>query len=127
MNLHAIAAPLIGAVNPFVSASVEISTGYTTQGDGKRVPSYAAPVTVSAQVQPTSTSDIRQMEALNIQNVERSIYLNGHVDGLVRSENKGGDKITIATGPNPGVYLVTHVFEAWPDWTKVGVTLQNGA
>lgn len=127
MNLHAVVAPAIGAVNPFVAATVKVSTGYTIAGDGTQQPTYADPVTVQAQVQPLSTSDVRHIEALNIQNVERAIYLNGHVDGLVRSQNKGGDLITISSGPNPGTYLVTHVFEAWPDWVKAGVILQNGS
>jgi hypothetical protein len=127
VNLHAIAAPAVGTINPFVDATVAVSTGYTTAPDGTQQPAYAAPVTVQAQIQPLSTSDIRHIEALNLQNVHRAIYLNGHVDGLVRAQNKGGDLITIGSGPNPGTYLVTHVFEAWPDWVKAGVTMQNGS
>jgi hypothetical protein len=127
MNLHAIASQIIGIVNPNVTASVQVSTGATTAPDGNQTPTYATPVDVPAQVQPLTTGDIRQLDSLNIQGVERAIYLNGHVDGLVRAQRKGGDLVTITDGPNPGIYLVTVVLEAWPDWVKVGVTLQNGA
>ena len=123
MNLHGIVAPIIGAVNPLVEASIEVSTGNTTSADGTRVPKYAKAVKVMVQVQPLTGGDLRQMEGLNLQGDYQGIYINGHVDGLVRLENKGGDKITLSTG----VYLVTTVLETWPDWTKVAATMQNGS
>lgn len=129
MNLHAIANGAITAVNPNVVASVLVSKGYAlpTGGDGTQTPAYADPIAVQAQVQPLSTADIRKVEALNIQSVQRSICLYGAFDGIVRPMLKGGDLITIGSGPNPGVYLVTVNFEAWPDWCKVGCTMQNGS
>jgi len=76
------------------------------------------------QVQSLTYTDLTQIDGLNIQGVRRAIYINGEVDGLVRSENKGGD---IITTPNGEVWLVVLVLEYWPDWTKCVVTLQNGA
>ena len=67
------------------------------------------------------------MEGLNQQGDQIAFYLNGEVDGLVRQRNKGGDLITISTGPLAGVYLVTLVLEQWNDWCKVAATLQNGS
>lgn len=127
MNIHAIANGAITAVNPNVVASVLVSNGYTQAPDGQQIPAYFDPIAVQAQVQPLSTADIRKVEALNIQAVQRSIYLYGAFDGIVRPMLKGGDLVTIGTGPNPGIYLITVNFEAWPDWCKVGCTMQNGS
>lgn len=125
MNLHGIVAPLIGVVNPHIALSIQVSTGSTDTDDGKQTPTYAAPVTVLGQVQALQYRDIVQMDALNLQGTRRAIYINGRVDGLVRSENKGGDLITIVGGVNAGVWLVALVAEAWPDWTKALCTLQD--
>lgn len=107
--------------------SIQVSTGNTTAADGKRVPTFAAPVVKSAQVQPLSYDDIKHLDGLNIQGTRRAIFINGRVDGLVRVSNKGGDLITIASGVNAGVWLVAVVSEQWPDWCKALVTLQDGA
>lgn len=121
MNLHKIVSPLIGAVNPHVKAMIEVSTGNTTAADGTRVPSFAKAVAVEVQVQPITGGELRQLEGLNLQGEFTGIYLNGHIDGLVRQDNKGGDRITL---PDGKVYLVTTVLEDWPDWMKVAVTRQ---
>lgn len=127
MNLHGIVSGAIGMINPLIPISVQISTGSTTAASGKRAPSYANPVTLQGQVQPLSSKDLRQLDALNIQGSERAIYVNGILNGVVRFNQKGGDLITIVGGVNAGVWLVTTVLEQWPDWVKVAVTLQNGA
>jgi hypothetical protein len=189
MNLHGIASGAVGIVNPMVPVEVRVSTGATTLDDGRRVPTYAATVAGLGQVQPLSTGDIRQLDSLNIQGVERAIYLSGAVSGLVRAERKGGDIVRVQGGAFTGsiaggvltvesvasgrlavgdeiagsgvaagtrivdlgsgsggigtyeldteqtvasvamtagaVWLVNVVLEQWPDWAKVGVTLQN--
>lgn len=124
MNLHGIVAGYVGAVNPQVPISVQISTGSTTDADGKRVPTYADPATYIAQIQALEAGELRQLEALNIQGIKRAIYVNGRVDGLVRSQNKGGDLVTFGDG---AVWLIVLVLEYWPGWCKFAVTLQNGA
>lgn len=124
MNLHGIVSGAIGTINPNVTVSIEVSTGTTMLDDGTRVPKYASPVTVLAQIQPLTGGDLRQLESLNLQGDFQGIYISGNIDGLVRADNKGGDKITF---PDGRVYLVTTVLESWPDWTKCAVTLQNGA
>jgi hypothetical protein len=119
---------VIDAVNPRVAATLRTSTGATQNADFSRTPTYAAPVTVMAQVQPLTTGDLRKLDALNIQGVNRAIYIEGAVNGLVRVTGQGGDLITIpAPGPNAGVYLVKAVLEAWPNWAKCAVVLQDGS
>lgn len=126
MNLHGLAAGLVGAVNPFVTATLQVSTGYMTDAAGKQTPTYAAPATVSVQVQALTYKDLQQLDGLNLQGTRRAIYIAGVVQGLVRATRQGGDLITITSGESAGVWLVAQVIEAWPDWTKVAVTLQDG-
>lgn len=126
MNLHAIAAPFIGAINPNIPAILQKSAGSTTSADGKRTPLFSYQ-NVIAQVQPMSSGDLRQTEGLNLNGTKRSIYLYGESNSVERVTSKGGDLVTIATGANAGIWLVATELEQWPDWVKVAVTLQNGS
>ncbi len=122
MNLHSLVSGVIGAVNPNVSATIKIGTGYSTLPSGKQVPAYAAPVTVTAQVQDLNQRDIQHLASLNVQGSQKVLYLNGSLSGLVRPLGKGGDLVVVGSD----TWLVTAVLEQWPDWAKVSVTLQNG-
>lgn len=77
------------------------------------------------QLQPLSYGNLRQVEGLNLGGVSQRIYLEGQVDSIVRSKNKGGDLLTIPEGPSRGVYLINVIFEQWPDWVAAGITLQS--
>jgi hypothetical protein len=123
VNLHAIVSGAVGSVNPLVNISIQRSNGSTTNVDGTRVPSYAAAVTVQAQVQPLSAGDLQQIEGLNIQGEKRAVYINGRTDGLIRQDQKGGDLITF----NSQIWLNVHVLEYWPDWCKFIITRQDGS
>ena len=132
MNLHGLVIGQINAVNPSIPAVLKVSTGNTIADDGKPTPTYAAPVTISAQVQALTYKDIQQIDGLNLNGTRRAIYAYGQIDGLVRSTNKGGDLITVASGVHAGTWLVAMVLEQWGDglsaaWVKVAATLQNGA
>lgn len=125
MNLHGLASPLISIVNPKTPAGVRLSSGWTTQPNGARIPAYSAELSVLGQVQPMTYRDIQQVDGLNLQGTRVGIYLYGQLDGLVRSLGKGGDLVIIRVGVHAGVYLVATVLEQWPDWVKVAATLQN--
>lgn len=191
MDLHGIVSGAIGAVNPLVPATVQISSGSVVGPSGKRTPTYDTPgelvgsiaalvltvtavtagrlsigqtvvgavsgtkivslgsgtggvgtylvnktqtltsrvltttLSVPAQVQAMTFKDLEQVDGLNLNGTRRSIYFEGKLDGIVRSENKGGDLITLSDGPNAGTWLVAMVLEQWPDWVKVAVTLQQ--
>jgi hypothetical protein len=122
MNLNRLAAGIVGAVNPQVSISVQLSTGSTTNPDGTQTPTYTTS-TATGQVQPLGSQDLRRLDGLNIQGVTAKVYLNGDFEGVFRVLGKGGDLLTF----NGQTYLVTAVLERWPDWTCVGVTMQLGA
>ncbi|HEV2540197.1 MAG TPA: hypothetical protein VGU03_10870 [Frateuria sp.] len=120
MNLHGIAAGAVGTVNPFISAQVFPSTGYTTAPDGSRVPGYAAPVTVAIQKQEMSFKDLQHVDGLNLQGIFCSVYLAGAIYGVDRGTARGGDKFVFAGQ----TWLVVAVPEQWPDWCRVILCLQ---
>ena len=126
MNLHAIVSPYVSVVNPPLTVTVLFSTGSAIGADGARTPTYAAPVTMRAQVQAMSSRDLRQVEGLNLQGSMSAIYLMGDVEGIVRPLAKGGDLITF---PDGSVYLVVIALENWGAtpaemWSKVAAQLQ---
>lgn len=122
MNLHAVVSGAVGAINPNVTGTVKASAGYTTLPTGRQMPAYAAPYDALMQVQPLSASDIKFLDALSIMSTERSVYLNGVIQGINRAELKGGDVLTILGK----TWYVTSVIEPWntAGWCKVGVTQQ---
>ena len=127
MNLHSIVAPLIAAVNPPLPCSLQKSNGYTVNDDGTQVPSYDAPISIQVQCQALQYNDIAQLNGLNIQGRRLAMYIYGNWEGLVRSESKGGDLITL---PDCSVWLCALVLEPWAQsagWTKIAATLQNGS
>lgn len=126
MNLHGIVAPYVGAVNPQILVSVQVSTGNAVSADFTPVPSYADPVQLLGQVQPITSRDLAQLEGINLGGVKWKIYLNGEIDGVVRPEKKGGDLVTIPTGPHQGVWLTVAILEQWPDWCAAAIVQQNG-
>ncbi len=127
MNLHSIVSPLISAVNPPVTATLQASTGYTTSPDGRRVPAYATPVTLIVQKQPLQSTDLQQIAGLNITGTKCKLYLSGSWQGVIRATQEGGDLVTL---PDASVWLVVMVLEDWAKqdgWTSVACVLQDGS
>ena len=50
MNLHQLAAPMIGAVNPFFPVQLQISMGASIQTDGSEAPGYETPGNIVASI-----------------------------------------------------------------------------
>ena len=125
MNLHAIVAPVIGSVNPNVPCILQRSTGYTTNPDGSRNPTYLT-ASGTAQVQALTYSDLKQVDGLNLNGAARGIYFYGDIVGVLRAANKGGDIVTLSDGPNAGNWLVVQALETWGvGWCKCACVLQN--
>lgn len=120
MNLRGIANGLTSTINPNVAGVFQVNTGFTTQPGGKRVPSYNS-VDVTVQLQELSSTDLKQVDAINIQGILRSAYLNGNFNGVNRPDQKGGDILIIGQEK----WLVVKVPELWPDWCKVIINLQR--
>lgn len=127
MDLNQLAGGVTAAVLPQMPVTVQVSTGPgTTAPDGTRTPTYAAPITLFASVQPVTWRDLQMLDGLNLGGVRWKVYLHGEVDAVVRSERRGGDLITIPSGPHAGTWLVVQILEQFPDWCCAAVTLQNG-
>lgn len=120
MNLHQIVRGAITTVNPDVPGVLKVNSEFTTAPGGKRVQSYTD-VDVMAQMQELSSTDLKQVDAINVQGILQSVYLNGNFNGINRPDQKGGD-ILIVDGQQ---WLVVKVPELWPDWCRVIVNLQR--
>ncbi len=130
MNLHTIASGVIGSVNESIPVTVQINTGYTTDVDGTRTPTYVYHQDILAQIQALTYDELKVLDGLNIQGERRAIYLNGTLYGLSRTRNMGGDMITFPEGqrwPYGTIWLIILVSEQWDNWCKVAATLQNGS
>lgn len=80
-----------------------------------------------AQVQPMTKSDLTQIEGLNLNGDKKAIYLNGAIDGVVRVRLKGGDLIDTPDGQTWLVVQNLEGFDATAGWTKAAMVLQNGS
>jgi hypothetical protein len=81
-------------------------------------------LTLPAQVQALSASDLRHMDSLNIQGSHRAFYFSANIRGGVRVALKGGDLLVLSDN---SVWLVTQPVEPWfasAFWVKVIGTLQ---
>lgn len=128
MNLHAIAGPAIAVINPYIFGDVWVSSGYTTQDDGVRVPTFTVVSNVQMQCQPLQYSDIQLIDGLQLNGERRAFYMNGRFDSLNRPEGTGGDLIKFGSGstfPYGTEWKIAVVAEQWPDWCKVIATMQN--
>lgn len=132
MNLSAIAAAQIAVINPFITATILVSTGATVQATGKTVPTYAAPVELPIQWHALSGRDLRHLESLNVQGVTRKAYFNSNIQGINRPAGTGGDLIEFGTAASVPTelqgttWLVEVVLEAWDasSWVSVGLIQQ---
>ncbi len=127
MDLHSIVSGAIGTINPFILASIQMSNGYTTNAAGLQQPQYFSPINQSIQVQALQYNDIVQLDGLNIQGERRKVYIEGFWSGVIRADSRGGDLFTFPEYPGgpSRTWLVVFVFEHWPDWSSLALTLQD--
>jgi hypothetical protein len=104
------------------------STGFTTNSDYDRVPTYNA-TPAEAQIQGLQSDDIRVLNGLGIQGVRRKVYLYGASSGMIRSLQKGNDLMVF---PDGSMWKVAYVFEDYghgvagsSGWCSVAAVLQN--
>lgn len=126
MNLRGIVNKYTQKTNPNVNINWIQSTGYVTNDAGKRTPTTVT-LTVEAQIQALSATELKHIDGLNISGVKRSVYMYGNVAGIVRTDKLGGDILVFPEVPDTSDknWLVTQVLETWPDWCHVIVILQD--
>lgn len=127
MNLHGIVRGAITTVNPDQTGTLKRSTGYTTGANGKQIPAYSF-ITGMIQVQGLGPKDLQHLERLNVQGVVHKVYMYGDWGGPIRAGATGGDVLAFPAPRDPTVrdWKIATVFETWPDWCAVGVTMQTG-
>lgn len=121
MNLSAVVGPYIAAINPMIKCCIRQSIGAKPSADGTLVPQYAQFPDILCQAQPLSSTELKMIDALNLQGIYQAMYINGRWSGIDRREMRGGDLITT---PDDSVWLIVQVLEQWPEWCKVAVTKQ---
>lgn len=132
MNLHGTVRGAIQSVRPDTPIIWRQSTGFTQDVTFAQVPAYAADQPVRGNVQALTAKDLRHKDLQNIEGVTRGVYLFGNVQGVVRPDAKGGDKLVFPQmlGGAPQTWLVVCVLETWGveqgGWCKVAVSLQQG-
>ena len=132
MDLRGIANQVSDCVNPNIIVSVQTSSGYTMGAGQRQIPAYNPAVIGPAQIQALDSSELKQLDGLNIQGAIRKIYLRGALAGVIRPDTKGGDLVTINSAPAVplalvGTWLVVKGLETWPLWTCVAITKQGGS
>jgi hypothetical protein len=127
LNLRALANSVTSAVNPNVGATLFISTGYTKDAAFNQIPTYEQQ-SVTAQVQPLSSDDLRFLDGLNIQGAQKAVYLNGAALAISRIKKLGGDLIVFPDGtlPEGNTWLTLASLEQWGGtWCKCALVLQD--
>src|SRR5579863_7272770 len=124
MNLHAVAGPVVGAINPIVTVQLQTGMTATTAADGTVTPVYST-ISVPAQIQALTGKDLRQIASLNLEGTLRAIYFYGAVTGLIRASQTNGTLVTFPDGSNWMVFIEFEPWSATAGWSKVGVVRQN--
>lgn len=119
MNVHGIASRAINRVNRDVPIQAKVSTGYTIDTDGTQIPTYKT-INTKGNVQPLSATDLKRVEAMNVQSITQKVILRGDFEGVFKETGRGGDLLIIGNS----TYLVVSVIERWANWCVVGVALQ---
>ena len=123
MDLRSIANNAIQPINQDITVEVWASTGYVIGAGLKQIPSYAAPLTLPAQIQALSNDELKQIDGLNISGVSKAIYIKGDLRGIIKPDSLGGDLVKW----NSKTWLVVKVLESWPTWTKCVLIYQGNS
>lgn len=117
INLHALARPLITAVNPDQPVVVLQSAGFAVQ-DYEQHPLWAPAVRVMAQPQPVPDRALQFLLQQRQNTIWQDFYLFGDWQGLSRASERGGDLVYW----DGYEWQVDQVLERWAPsagWSKV--------
>ena len=126
MNIFDMANTAIQVVNGNIPATWRRSNGYLIDDAGIQIPQYLD-TDVFVQVQAVSGDALAFTDGLDIQGVMRSVYMYGNVQGVIRSDERGGDLLLFPQTPGDLVqtWKVVTVIETWPEWAHVIAVLQT--
>lgn len=124
MDLFSMVTPAISFINPDEPVQVRRFSGYTIGAGRKQVPSYAAAVDYTAQVQDLSSADLKLIDGLNIQGTTSVIYLRGSLSAASQPDGKGGDLIMRGSSFSE-TWLVVKIAERWSTFTRAIICKQG--
>lgn len=129
MNLHALVRGVIPIVNPDETVLWYRNAGQTHSDYGIETPSFAAPVSVTAQVQSESDASLYYQERAGDNSIIRRFYLmaspSAYAAGIVRIDARGGDVLRREDGSWWLVEGVIDDFSFKSGWVCVRGVLQN--
>ena len=121
MDLRGISNSVSDTVNPNIPVTVQSSTGFTIGAGLRQVPTYSSTAGF-AQIQALDSSDLRQLDGLNIQGSIRAIYLRGALAGVVPNMNEW----VVVKMVKGGVKPLMDVPISFYGELKVGAMFENG-
>ena len=121
MSLHDLVANIVSSVNPMMLCQWYQNTGVVVAADGTTAPSYAAPTTVSCQVQQLSSADRKNLNDMAVSGITRKVWCDVILTGIDREAGLGGDRLYL---PDGTIWLVVQVVETWPDWCSALIQKQ---
>ena len=125
MNLHDIVSSAITSVNPFQEVTITPRESYSADEFGEASSYMGEPYTILADVQPTSSEDIKFINNYNQSSVYKTFWVSANTFGINRPMAKGGDKVVC----NGKTYYVASMPEDWYEtsgWSHFVGQLQLG-
>ncbi len=126
VQLRAAVRGVINTFNPDIPIVILVSDGYTIGTGRIQVPSFIAPQPAIAQVQPTSTDELKHVNNYNASSIYYDCYIDGDWNGLNRHDGQGGDLLYFY-GFEWLVHSVPEKYAPPSNWTKVRVIQQRQA
>ncbi len=122
MNVFSLTSGPVANVNPPISGTLKRGAGYTTAGDGSRVPTFAKTIAADFQVQALTGKEIAHLDSLNITGRLQAVHYKGELIALDRKKGSGGDVLTY----NGDDWLVVQIIEFFPatGWTRAAIQKQ---
>lgn len=120
INVRSLANMATQNVNPNMTVTLEVNTGFTVDDYGNQASSFLSEQIV-VQTQSLKSSEKYNLDLNNKQGEFISIYAYGAIDGIRRWLQKGSSKFTFpAYGEDaPAVWMVDQVAESYATWTRV--------
>lgn len=120
INVRSLANMATQNVNPNMTVTLEVNTGFTVDDYGNQVSSFLSEQIV-VQTQSLKSSEKYNLDLNNKQGEFISIYAYGAIDGIRRWLQKGSSKFTFpAYGEDAqAVWMVDQVAESYATWTRV--------
>lgn len=120
INVRGIANSLTRTVNPNISATLRVNTGYEVDDYGKQLSDYE-PITIQVQPQSLKSSDKYHLDLINKQGEYITVYADGDINAIQRFLNRGSCELVFLPygEPEPATWNVEQVLESFSTWVRL--------